>query len=533
MTPPPTHWNTLCSYNWIIHRRTRRHCTDVEKMMIKLGWIRMALSVFLIILVICGTVRGTAYIQQQQQQQQRQPLPHNRRHYQRPALNQQQHWYSTSSSTTNHTDSITPIEAVLSSSSSSSSSSSIHDPNGRPKMHTSITNHHHEASRSRRRILLRYLPSAGLFCTAIPTTLAKNTIPIAAAAATTNTAVASTTVWSSSSSLSVATKASSTTAAKTLQSKYTSPHNAKVTQRVFFNVRISRSDGTFYVRDDDDSNDPNNQVYQGQLVFALFGETAPHHVQQFLQYVVDPTTTTGSSNNSRGTTTNFMEDERENEATPYPSYSRSAFTRYDDGTGVLYGGTIPSLEVTEIQQSVVLRYGNRLLPAPLWIEESTGDGDTSTKQISHCAVGLLTHRQLDATPTFGITTRADTTSLNPTHTVFGQLVMNPTAVDFLRRVTTLPTYSEDGPILSSPPSSLPAAALPSSSISVSSPQLFMDATQDDEEFNTIFTTSKDRLYNYQRAFFRTTAKTLGDTRLNKLYDGKILRRIEVTQVGLL
>jgi cyclophilin family peptidyl-prolyl cis-trans isomerase len=531
MTPqPPTHWNSCSYYNWIIHRRTCRQRTDVEKMMIKLGWIRVALSVFLIILVMCGTVRGTAYIQQHQQL--RQPLPHNRRHYPRLTLNQQQHWYSTSSThTTNHTDSITPIDVVLSSSSTSSSSCST-DPNGRPKMHTSITNHH-EASRSRRQILLRYLSSAGLFCTAIPTTLAKNTIPIAAAAATnTNTVVASTTVWSSSSSLSVATKASSTTAAKTLQSKYTSPHNAKVTQRVFFNVRISRSDGTFYVRDDD-SDDPNNQVYQGQLVFALFGETAPHHVQQFLQYVVDPTTTTTSSSRNRGTTTNFMEDERENEATPYPSYSRSAFTRYDDGTGVLYGGTIPSLEVTEIQQSVVLRYGNRLLPAPLWIEESTGDGDTSTKTISHSAVGLLTHRQLDATPTFGITTRTDTTSLNPTHTVFGQLVMNPTAVDFLRRVTTLPTYSEDGPILSSSPSSLPAAVLSSSSISVSSPQVFMDATQDDEEFNSIFTTSKDRLYNYQRAFFRTTAKTLGDTRLNKLYDGKILRRVEVTQVGLL
>jgi cyclophilin family peptidyl-prolyl cis-trans isomerase len=532
MTPTNT-LELLCSYNWIIiHKRTRRHCADVEWMMIMIGWIRVALSIFLIILVICGTVRGTAYIQQHQQL--RQPLPHHRRHYPRPTLNQQQHWYSTSSThTTNHTDSITPIEAVLSSSSSSSSSSN-HDPNGRPKMHTSITNHHHEASRSRRRILLRYLPSACLFCTAIPTPLTKNTIPIAAAAATTNTAVASTTVWSSSSSLSssVATTSSSTTAAKTLPSKYTSPNNAKVTHRVFFNVRISRSDGTFYVRDDD-SNDPNNQVYQGQLVFALFGENAPHHVQQFLQYVVDPTTTTGSSNNSRGTTTNFMEDERENEATPYPSYSRSAFTRYDDGTGVLYGGTIPSLEVTEIQQSVVLRYGNRLLPAPLWIEESTGDGDTSTKTISHSAVGLLTHRQLDATPTFGITTRTDTTSLNPTHTVFGQLVMNPTAVDFLRRVTTLPTYSEDGPILSSSPSSSPAAVLSSSSISVSSPQVFMDATHDDEEFNAIFTTSKDRLYNYQRAFFRTTAKTLGDTRLNKLYDGKILRRVEVTQVGLL
>jgi Cyclophilin type peptidyl-prolyl cis-trans isomerase/CLD len=290
---------------------------------------------------------------------------------------------------------------------------------------------------------------------------------------------------------------------------YISAQDAKMTHRVFFNVRISRADGTFYVRDDDATDDADNQVYSGQLVLGLFGHQAPHHVQQFLQYVVGPEALAGAAMGSATATT-------EDNETPYPSYSRSSFTQYDDATGVLYGGTIPSLEVVELQNSVALQYGNRLLPAKLWVEES------GPSKISHDAIGLLTHKQLDLTPAFGITTRADTTQLNPTHTVFGQLVLNPNAEEFLRRVTALPTYSVDGPVVQ------PSSMLSSSS---SSSQDFVDET--DSLSNSIVASSKAALYRTQREFFRNTAKTFGDTRVSKLYDGKILRRVEVTQVGLL
>ncbi len=273
---------------------------------------------------------------------------------------------------------------------------------------------------------------------------------------------------------------------------YVSSDTAKITHKVFFKVRISRPDGTFYVRDEEE-NEPENRVYYGQLTFGLFGVNAPNHVQRFLEYIVDPATSTPSTTPSSSSLSTTKNDE-----TSYPSYSRSSFTQFDDATGVLCGGTIPSLEVVEIQQSVALRYGSRLLPAKLWIEPTT-----TPARIAHDRTGLLTHAQLDATPAFGITTRNDTSVLNPTHTVFGTFIMNADAKEFLHRIATIPTYSIDRPIV--PPQSTTTTPAPAT----------------------------DAIYNLQRQFFRNTAKTLGDTRINKLYNGKLLRRVEVTQVGLL
>jgi cyclophilin family peptidyl-prolyl cis-trans isomerase len=318
--------------------------------------------------------------------------------------------------------------------------------------------------------------------------------------------------------------------------KYISADDAKITHKVFFNVRISRPDGTFYVRDDEEVNDVNNsgvesdsRVYYGQLIFGLFGNDAPKHVQRFLEYIIDPTTSTTSSSASSGST-------MANDDSPYPSYSRSSFTQYDDATGILYGGTIPSLEVVEIQQSVALRYGNRLLPAKLWIEDTA-----SNHKISHDRMGLLTHEQFDATPVFGITTRNDTTILNPTHTVFGTLIMNSDAKEFLRRISSIPTYSIDRPIvqphspslLSTTSQYLGDSNAMTATSTTSSPS---STTLQQPLPDTMMTTMKpatNAIYNFQREFFRNTAKTLGDTRINKLYNGKLLRRVEVTQVGLL
>ena len=281
---------------------------------------------------------------------------------------------------------------------------------------------------------------------------------------------------------------------------YSSSDTAKITHKVFFKVRISRPDGTFYVRDEEENDrsiEPENRVYYGQLTFGLFGLNAPNHVQRFLEYIVDPTTSTTQSSSSSSSSLSTMK----NDETPYPSYSRSSFTQFDDATGVLYGGTIPSLEVVEMQQSVALRYGNRLLPAKLWIEPTN-----TPARIAHDRTGLLTHAQLDATPAFGITTRNDASVLNPTHTVFGTLILDADAKEFLHRISTIPTYSIDRPIVPPPQSTI---------TTTTTPPLATDA-----------------IYNLQREFFRNTAKTLGDTRINKLYNGKLLRRVEITQVGL-
>ena len=325
-----------------------------------------------------------------------------------------------------------------------------------------------------------------------------------------------------------------TTSKTTANMNYISADAAKITHKVFFNVRISRSDGTFYIRDEDETNvniEPENRVYYGQLIFGLFGNNAPKHVQRFLEYIVDPTTTTATAT-PLSTSSSTMTT---NDETSYPSYSRSSFTQYDDATGILYGGTIPSLEIVEIQQSVALRYGNRLMPAKLWIEDATAT--SVSNKISHDRMGLLTHAQLDATPVFGITTRNDATILNPTHTVFGTFIMNSDAKEFLHRISTIPTYSIDRPI--APPQSSSFISTPSQFIiddnntrSATTLPSYMIQQKPD----TMMTTMKpatDAIYNLQREFFRNTAKTLGDTRINKLYNGKLLRRVEVTQVGLL
>ena len=264
-----------------------------------------------------------------------------------------------------------------------------------------------------------------------------------------------------------------------------SPDQAVVTDKVFFDVRISRQDGSFYVRDDlPDTIE--NQVFQGRLTFGLFGKATPNHVQRFISYVE---------------TGNKPLDDN-----PLPSYGRSVFPLFDPATGVLYGGEIPSLEVTELGSSTAIRYGGRLLPAKLWMS----GGNAPEQKIRHTAKGLLTHRNLDVTPRFGITTRTDTTELDRTHTVFGKLLLDgdTTAQAFLQRVSELPVYSVDRPV----------AASDNSDESTSNPLL-------DEAASAV--------YRMQRDFFRGAAKNLGDDRVDKLVAGKLLRRVEVTRVGLL
>jgi cyclophilin family peptidyl-prolyl cis-trans isomerase len=276
------------------------------------------------------------------------------------------------------------------------------------------------------------------------------------------------------------------------------PSDAAVTHKVFMNVRISRQDGTFYVRDDL-PDIPENKVFSGRLVIGLFGKNAPLAVERFLSYIV----ATGSA-----------DDDVDN---PKPSYSRSSFNSFDEGTGLLRGGKIASLEVTEIGGSTAIRYGGRLLPASLWIEgrgAGSGSGGSSTKtattlppRVSHSAKGLLTHRILDVTPEFSITTRSDSTFLDGSSAVFGQLQIDDISKEFLNIVKDLPTYRVDRA----------AQFMPTTPAKDNMP--LDDAAQ--------------AIFNAQRAFFRKSAKSLGDTRIDKVFEGKLLRRVEVTQVGIL
>ena len=103
----------------------------------------------------------------------------------------------------------------------------------------------------------------------------------------------------------------------------------KITHKVRMDVRISRADGSFYVRDappassssSSSSSVDDDDPFYGTLVLGLFGDVAPNHVMRFLGYVDVP----------------YDVD------APLPSYSRSKFDTLDASTGLLIGGTVSSV----------------------------------------------------------------------------------------------------------------------------------------------------------------------------------------------
>ena len=252
-----------------------------------------------------------------------------------------------------------------------------------------------------------------------------------------------------------------------------------ITDKLFMDIRISRNDGTFYVRDDL-PNTFENQVIYARLTIGLFGTVAPATVEKFKQYALP-----GDNDVNN----------------PLPSYSRSTFTTLDQNTGLLIGGNIPSLRLTEVSGSTAFQYGSRILPAPLWIDSSNKTPKTTTPTdppISHTTKGLLTHRVLDVTPTFGITTRSNPIALDGNYVVFGTILFDDETTKLFKMLQDIPTYSEKRPTSYDDPGNVASS-----------------------------------VFNAQRDFFRGAAKSFGDTRVSKIYDGKLLRRMEVTKVGLL
>ena len=253
----------------------------------------------------------------------------------------------------------------------------------------------------------------------------------------------------------------------------TMPENVEITDKVFIDVRIARSDGSTYIRDDLPDTFENRVLFQ-RLPIGLYGKMAPKAVEKFLSYI-------------------DMEKDFDID-NPYPSYSRSTFPALDQGTGLLMGGNISSLKAKDVAGSTALTYGSRVLPADLWI------GKQSTGRCSHSTKGLLTHRDLDPLPNFGITTRAQT-SLDMTHSVFGQILWDADTLKFFRDLEEIPTYAVERP-----------------------------SSYDNESVTGAVSKT---VFNAQREFFRGAAKSMGDDRVGKLYSGKLLRRMETIKVGRL
>jgi hypothetical protein len=251
----------------------------------------------------------------------------------------------------------------------------------------------------------------------------------------------------------------------------------KITDKVHFDVRVSRPDGTFYIRGDE----TDELVRKFSVTVGLFGTAAPNHVERFLSYI-------------------RPSEEVLRDDLPFPSYGQSLFKSFDQADGVLYGGTIPSLEVTEFAGSTALKYGGRILPAPLWLEKK-GTPTEGTTPLPHSAKGLLIHKKLDAAPIFGITSRSDSGSyvsdFDRDNVAFGVVLDGMEFVDFCAE---LPTYSTSRPL---------------------------------PEDDSVIQDAAKVVFDAQRDFFRGAAKSLGDTRVSKVFPGKLLRRVEVTRVALL
>ena len=299
-------------------------------------------------------------------------------------------------------------------------------------------------------------------------------------------AISSSTLNDESSSIGTSSSSSSSSSSSTSTSfgaLPSMPENVEITNKVFMDVRISRSDGSTYIRDDLPDTFENRVLFQ-RITIGLYGKLVPNHVEKFLSYIEQPTTT------------DFNNIDIDN---PYPSYGRSNFPALDQETGLLMAGSISSLRAKDVAGSTALTYGSRVLPANLWIENSSTT--TTTTKLSHSTKGLLTHRNLNVLPNFGITTRS-TPTLDATNTVFGQIMWDDDTLKFFRELEDIPTYSVGRPA----------------------------DYDNDNEFNAGAVAAKT-VFNAQREFFRGAAKSMGDDRVGKLYDGKLLRRMEVLQVG--
>lgn len=93
--------------------------------------------------------------------------------------------------------------------------------------------------------------------------------------------------------------------------------------------------------------------------------------------------------------------------------------------------------------------------------------------------------------------------MDRSNTLFGRILLDESLEEFLRLVQDLPTFSMDRP---------------SNMIGPTKESVIDGAAQ--------------AVFNAQCQFFRKAASSIGDTRVGKVYDGKVLRRIEVTHVGI-
>ena len=269
-------------------------------------------------------------------------------------------------------------------------------------------------------------------------------------------------------------KVANSPVARAQERALTSPANKKratVTETVRLNVRVSRSDGTFAVRDDDE-----DRPFFGALDVGLFGEAAPANVALFLEFALNSP----------------MRDDF--------SYSRSVFDEKAENGALAIGGRVRGVEERSLFQGLerILVYRDKeLLSSKRERKIASLAAKEGPTFRSHDAPGLLTRRR-GATGTdlidFGLTLRA-APELDANWVVFGKLTNdNDEGLALIDRIASLPTYSDE--------------AITDSALAA-------------------------QVFRAQKETFRNVATAIGDSRVSSVFRGKILRRVEITQSSLI
>lgn len=162
----------------------------------------------------------------------------------------------------------------------------------------------------------------------------------------------------------------------------TLPSPAKVTDRIFLDVRIIQRYDIDVLED---------AAIRGRLTFGLFGTEAPQATKKFLEFVDG---TTGQFSKSGGG----------------PAYSSSSFFKLKPGEAI-EGGRINGLRLTDFAGQREYEYMSRLVPLRPLLEANS---------LRHDRRGLLTRAIFNAGPEFGVTLNA-APNLDGENEIFGQL----------------------------------------------------------------------------------------------------------------
>lgn len=184
------------------------------------------------------------------------------------------------------------------------------------------------------------------------------------------------------------------------------PPLPKVSSKLYLDVRIARSDGTFFTKPAASAPDP-DPVFTGRLVLGVFGDVSPVCSAKFASFVAPP-------------------------SSDLPSYASSTFpavTLSPSGqSSLISAGAVNGLSLTSVLGGSALSFGETLLPANLWLEDRAASPPLPVDR-----PGLLLHRNLDALPAFQISTGADG-GLAGGYTVFGTVLEGRDVLDRILEV---------------------------------------------------------------------------------------------------